>query len=152
MSYTIASPLPLWVVAESGAFSRVTTGNLLSEWPFKALAGLGWVRTSDVQEQAYSKLHLGSLVGSVCLLTVVAREGGRRVPGAVRRHGPAQERGDAVGPLVWLTIANARQRRHHASRSSEAAACSGRTPFGAARDHSSSVGKPRAAPERREGQ
>ena len=52
MSYTIASPLPLWVVAESGAFSRVTTGNLLSEWPFKALAGLGWVRTSDVQEQA----------------------------------------------------------------------------------------------------
>lgn len=52
MSYTIASPLPLWVVAESAGFSRVTTGNLLSEWPFKAHAGLGWVQTSDVQEQA----------------------------------------------------------------------------------------------------
>ena len=51
MSYTIASPLSLWVVAESGGFSRVTTGDSTEDWPFKPHAPLGWVRTSDVSEE-----------------------------------------------------------------------------------------------------
>ena len=51
MSYTIAAPLPLWIVGESNAFYRVATGDSMSEWPFKPEAVLGWVRKSDVQDQ-----------------------------------------------------------------------------------------------------
>jgi len=51
MSYTIAAPLPLWIVGESGSFYRVATGNSMAEWPFKPQTILGWVRKSDVQDQ-----------------------------------------------------------------------------------------------------
>jgi hypothetical protein len=53
MSYTIAAPLSLWVVAESGGFSRVMTGDSMAEWPFKPRTTLGWVRTSDVQDEPF---------------------------------------------------------------------------------------------------
>jgi hypothetical protein len=51
MSYTIASPLPLWITAESGAFYQVASGNSMDDWPFKPQATLGWVRKSDTQPQ-----------------------------------------------------------------------------------------------------
>jgi hypothetical protein len=53
MSYTIAAPLSLWVVAESGGFSRVTTGDSMAEWPFKPRTTLGWVRNSDVEDEPF---------------------------------------------------------------------------------------------------
>jgi hypothetical protein len=52
MSYTIASPLPLWVIGRSGSFLHVTTGDDLPNWPFKPRTDLGWVRASDVAGQA----------------------------------------------------------------------------------------------------
>ena len=51
MSYTIASPLPLWILGESGGFYHVATGNSMDEWPFKPQTTLGWVRKFDVQPQ-----------------------------------------------------------------------------------------------------
>jgi hypothetical protein len=51
-SFKVASPLPLWVLARSGAFLQVVTGDSLDDWPFKPHADLGWVRASDVQDQA----------------------------------------------------------------------------------------------------
>ena len=51
MSYTVASPLPLWIVGESSAFYHVATGNSMDEWPFKPQTTLGWVRKSDVELQ-----------------------------------------------------------------------------------------------------
>jgi hypothetical protein len=51
MSYTIASPLPLWIVGESGGFYHVATGNSMDEWPFEPQTTLGWVRKIDVQPQ-----------------------------------------------------------------------------------------------------
>ena len=53
MSYTIAAPLSLWVVAESGGFSSVTTGDSMTEWPFKPRTTLGWVRNSDVEDEPF---------------------------------------------------------------------------------------------------
>jgi hypothetical protein len=53
MSYTIAAPPSLWVVAESGGFSRVTTGDSTAGWPFKARTTLGWVRNSDVEDEPF---------------------------------------------------------------------------------------------------
>jgi hypothetical protein len=50
-SYTIASPLPLWITAESGAFYQVASGNSMDDWPFRPQATLGWVRKSDTQPQ-----------------------------------------------------------------------------------------------------
>ena len=52
MSYTIASPLPLWIVSESGAFYHVATGGSMDQWPFRSQTTLGWVRISDVDPQA----------------------------------------------------------------------------------------------------
>jgi hypothetical protein len=52
VSYTIASPLGLWVIAESNGFLHVTTGDSMADWPFKPHADLGWVRADDVQGQA----------------------------------------------------------------------------------------------------
>lgn len=52
LSFKIASPLPLWVLAKSGAFLQVATGDTLNDWPFKPHATLGWVRASDVEGQA----------------------------------------------------------------------------------------------------
>jgi hypothetical protein len=51
MSYTVASPFPLWIVGESGAFYHVATGSSMNGWPFKPQTTLGWVRKSDVQPQ-----------------------------------------------------------------------------------------------------
>jgi hypothetical protein len=51
MSFTIAAPLSLWVVAESGGFSRVTTGDSTAGWPFRPRAPLGWVRTSEIEDE-----------------------------------------------------------------------------------------------------
>ena len=51
MSYSIASPLPLWIVGESGSFYHVATGDSMDEWPFKPHTTLGWVRKSEVQDQ-----------------------------------------------------------------------------------------------------
>jgi|GEM_PF-2981592 len=51
LSYTIAAPLPLWIVGESKSFYRVATGDSMNGWPFKPEAVLGWVRKSDVQDQ-----------------------------------------------------------------------------------------------------
>ena len=51
MSYTVASPFPLWIVGESGAFYHVATGSSMNGWPFKPQTILGWVRKSDVQPQ-----------------------------------------------------------------------------------------------------
>jgi hypothetical protein len=51
MSYSIASPLPLWIVGESGSFYRVATGTSMNGWPFKPQTILGWVRKSDVADQ-----------------------------------------------------------------------------------------------------
>ena len=51
-SFKIASPLPLWVVANSGAFTRVATGDGMDGWPFKPHTILGWVRKSDLEDQA----------------------------------------------------------------------------------------------------
>lgn len=52
LGFTIAAPLSLWVIAESGGFSRVRTSDTSGGWPFKPHTVLGWVRTSDIEDQA----------------------------------------------------------------------------------------------------
>jgi hypothetical protein len=51
MSYSTASPFPLWIVGESGSFYRVATGSSMGGWPFKPQTILGWVRKPDVEDQ-----------------------------------------------------------------------------------------------------
>jgi hypothetical protein len=50
-SFKVASPLPLWVLARSGTFLQVATGDSVDDWPFKPHATLGWVRAVDLQDQ-----------------------------------------------------------------------------------------------------